>query len=141
MVFISKIHGNIEYEAEDKVIFKRGILGFEDLKEYVLVDLKDYEPFKLLQSLEDEKIALIVVSPFEFLKDYQFKLSAEQINKLGIKSQKDVFVLNTVTLNLDPKKITTNLKAPIIINISNNLGEQIILDKSNYEIKHLLIKE
>ena len=50
-------------------------------------------------------------------------------------------VFNTVTLNSDPKKITTNLKAPIIINISNNLGEQIILDKEKYKIKHPLIKE
>lgn len=141
MVFVSKIHGNIEYEEKDKVFFKKGILGFEELKEYILVDLKDYEPFKLLHSLENSEVGLIVVSPFEFLKEYEFKLDDEQINRLNVKSEKDIVALTTVTLNSDPKKITTNLKAPLVINISNNLGEQIILDKSNYEIKHLLIKE
>lgn len=141
MVFVSKIHGNIEYEEKDKVFFKKGILGFEELKEYILVDLKDYEPFKLLHSLENSEVGLIVVSPFEFFKEYEFKLNDEQINRLNVKSEEDIVALTTVTLNSDPKKITTNLKAPLVINISNNLGEQIILDKSNYEIKHLLIKE
>jgi flagellar assembly factor FliW len=34
--------------------------------------------------------------------------------------------------------ITTNLKAPIIINIKQKLGEQIILDNDKYKIKHPL---
>ena len=141
MIFVSKVHGNIEYEEKDKVVFKKGLLGFEELKEYILVDLKDYEPFKLLHSLENSEVGLVVVSPFEFLDEYEFKLDDEQINRLNVKSEKEVAVITTVTLDLDPKKITTNLKAPIVINVSNSLGEQIILDKSNYEIKHLLIKE
>ena len=50
-------------------------------------------------------------------------------------------LLTTVTLNSDPKKITTNLRAPIAINNSNKLGEQIILENDKYEIKCPLIKE
>ncbi|ACD24636.1 flagellar assembly protein FliW [Clostridium botulinum] len=141
MVFVSKVHGEIKYEEKNKVTFKKGILGFKNLKEYALVDLKEYEPFKLLQSLEDDAAGLIVVSPFEFFKEYEIKLNDEDTNRLDIKNQSDVVLLTTVTLDSDPKKITTNLKAPIIINISNNLGEQIILDKSDYKIKHLLIEE
>ena len=141
MIFVSKVHGNIEYEEKNRITFKKGILGFENLKEYILVDLKECEPFKLLQSLEDENIGLIVVSPFEFFKEYEIKLSDADIKRLDVKNQSNVALVTTVTLDTDPKKITTNLKAPIIINISNNLGEQIILDKSNYEIKHLLIEE
>ncbi|WP_252250270.1 flagellar assembly protein FliW [Clostridium sp. ZBS13] len=141
MIFVSKVHGNIEYEEKDKITFKKGILGFENLKEYILVDLKECEPFKLLQSLEDEDVGLIVVSPFEFFKNYETKLNNKEIKKLEIRSEEEVTLVTTVTLNSDPKKITTNLKAPLIINISNNLGEQIILDNSDYKIKHLLIEE
>ncbi|WP_252234649.1 flagellar assembly protein FliW [Clostridium sp. ZS1] len=141
MIFVSKVHGNIEYEEKDKITFKKGILGFENLKEYILVDLKECQPFKLLQSLEDEDVGLIVVSPFEFLKNYETKLNTEEIKRLEIRSEEEVTLVTTVTLNSDPKKITTNLKAPLIINISNNLGEQIILDNSDYKIKHLLIEE
>ena len=99
------------------------------------------EPFKLLQSLEDDKVGLVVVSPFDFCDKYEVDLSENIIKELDIKDSKDVMLLTTVTLNSDPKKITTNLKAPIIINISNNLGDQIILDKEKYKIKHPLIKE
>ncbi|NFO11814.1 flagellar assembly protein FliW [Clostridium botulinum] len=141
MVFVSKIHGDIEYDEKNKITLKKGILGFEDLKKYILVDLKGCEPFKLLQSLEDEDVALIVVSPFQFFKNYEINLSDDEIKKLNINSENDVILLTTVTLDSDLKKITTNLKAPIIINISNKLGEQIILDKSEYKIKHLLIEE
>lgn len=141
MVFISKIHGEIEYESEDIITFKKEIPGFEGLSEFILVDLKDYEPFKLLQSLEDDEIGVIVTSPFEFEEEYEVNLSKEIISRLEIKEEKDVIIVTTITLNSDPTKITTNLKAPIIINKDNKFGEQIILDNLKYEIKQPLMKE
>ena len=72
---------------------------------------------------------------------YSFDLNKDLLERLGIQKDEEVMIFNTVTLNSDPEKITTNLKAPVIINISNNLGEQIILDKEKYKIKHPLIKE
>ena len=141
MKFLSKVHGEIEYSEKDKVTFKKGIPGFEELKEYILVDLKDYEPFKLLQSLDEENVGMIVTSPYEFFNDYEVKLNDEVIKSLNIKSEEEVLIITTVTLNSDPKKITTNLQGPIVINITQNLGEQIILDNSKYKVKEPLIKE
>ena len=141
MVFISKIHGEIEYESGNIITFKKEIPGFEGLSEFILVDLKDYEPFKLLQSLEDDEIGVIVTSPFEFEEEYEVNLSKEIISRLEIKEEKDVIIVTTITLNSDPTKITTNLKAPIIINNENRFGEQIIVDNLKYEIKQPLIKE
>jgi flagellar assembly factor FliW len=139
MKFISKIHGEIEYEENNIITFNKGLPGFNELKKFILLDLKQYEPFKLLQSLEDDEIALIVTSPYEFFKDYEIKLSEETIKNLKIDSPKQVNIVTTVTLNSDVKKITTNLQGPIIINTYNNLGEQIILDNSKYKVKSPLI--
>ncbi|WP_394884650.1 flagellar assembly protein FliW [Clostridium butyricum] len=141
MVLTSKIYGEIEYEEKDIINFKKGILGLEHLNTYVLLKIDEYEPFQLLQSIEDEEIGFVLSCPFDFYKDYEFDLNKELLKRLEIENEEEVMVFNTVTLNSDPKKITTNLKAPIIINISNNLGEQIILDKEKYKIKHPLIKE
>lgn len=141
MIFISKIHGEIEYENENIITFKKEIPGFDGLTKFILVDLKEYEPFKLLQSLEDDEIGFIVTSPFEFHEDYEVNLNKEIISRLDIKEEKDVIIVTTITLNSNPKKITTNLKAPIIINNDNKFGEQIILDDLKYEIKQPLIKE
>ena len=139
MKFISKINGEIEYEENNIITFKKGLPGLNELKKFILLDLQDYEPFKLLQSLEDDEISLIVTSPYEFFKDYEIKLSEETIKNLNIDSPEQVNIITTVTLNSDVKKITTNLQGPIVINTSNNLGEQIILDNSKYKVKNPLI--
>lgn len=141
MKYMSKVHGEITYEDKDIITFKKGVLGFDQLRKFFLVDLKDTEPFKLLHSLEDEEVGFIVTSPYEFFDDYEINLNNEAINNLNIQSSQEVVILTTITLNSDIKKITTNLQGPIIINISNNLGEQIIVDNSKYKVKEPLIKE
>lgn len=141
MKYVSKIHGEIEYSENDVLSFNKGILGFSNLKKFVITDLSEYEPFKLLHSLEDDEIGMIVVSPYEFYEDYEINLNEEIIENLSIKSPEEVMIITTVTLNSDPKKITTNLQGPIVINTVNNNGEQIIIDNSKYKIKEPLIKE
>jgi len=122
MKFISKVHGEMQYEENNIITFNKGIPGFNELKKFILLDLQEYEPFKLLQSLEDDEISLIVTSPYEFFKEYEIKLSEETIKNLKIDSPEQVMILTTVTLNSDVKKITTNLQGPIVINTSNNFG-------------------
>lgn len=141
MVFTSKVHGEIQYEENNVITFNKGIPGLNELKKFILLDLEEYEPFKLLQSLEDDEISLIVTSPYEFFSEYEIKLSEETTKNLNIESPEQVIVLTTVTLNSDVKKITTNLQGPIVINTSNNFGEQIILDNSKYKVKSPLIRE
>jgi len=130
-------------EKKDKnvITFNNGLPGFENLKTYVLEDIEGSEPFKMLKATEDESVGFVTIVPFEFKVDYEVKLRSDVINSLKIEDPEDVLILNTVTLNSDVKKITTNLKAPIIINSKNNLGYQMILDRENYSIKHPLIKE
>lgn len=140
MKFLSKVHGEIEYGEEDIILFNKGLLGLNELKKFVLLDLEGYEPFKVLQSLEDEEIALIVTSPYEFFEDYEIKLSEETVKNLKIDSPEQVRIITTVTLNSDVKKITTNLQGPIVINTFNNIGEQIVLDNSQYKVKNPLIQ-
>ncbi|OOM77919.1 flagellar assembly factor FliW [Clostridium puniceum] len=141
MVFNSKVHGEILYEEENIITFNKGILGFDELKNFILVDLEEYEPFKLLHSLEDDEIGLIVTSPYDFFEDYEIKLNEETIGNLSIKSPEEVMIITTITLNSDIKKITTNLQGPIIVNNSNKLGEQIIIDNSKYKVKEPLVRE
>ena len=139
MKFISKVHGEMQYEENNIITFNKGIPGFNELKKFILLNLQEYEPFKLLQSLEDDEISLIVTSPYEFFNEYEIKLSDETIKNLKIDSPEQVMILTTVTLNSDVKKITTNLQGPIVINTSNNFGEQIVLDNSKYKVKSPLI--
>lgn len=131
----------LEKKANNIINFNNGLPGFESLKTFVLEDIEGSEPFKMLKSTEDENIGFVTIVPFDFKKDYEVKLTDTVIKDLNIESPEDVLILNTVTLNSDIKKITTNLKAPIIVNLKYNLGYQMILDRENYSIKHPLIEE
>lgn len=141
MEFVSKIHGKIQYDKDKIITFKKGLPGFNDLKRFIIVDLDDCEPFKLLHSIENDEVALVVTSPYEFYENYNVEIKEETIKHLDIKSSSDVLIVTTVTLNSDVNKITANLQGPIVINTSNNLGEQIILDDPKYKIKTPLAKE
>ncbi len=134
----TKCHGVKEYEEKDIVEFKKGLPGFGNLKKFILFPVEENEVFSILHSVEDEDIGIVVVSPFLFIKDYEFNLKEEKAKELEVEGHEDVFILNTVTLNSKIEDITINLKAPIVININKNLGEQIILDNPNYAIKHPL---
>lgn len=137
----TKFHGIVEYNEEDVITFKKGLPGFENLRNFILIPLEENSIFTVLHSTEDEEVGLVLVSPFEVEKSYEFKLSDEKISDLKIQASEEVLIFNTVTLNSDVKEITINLKAPIIINIKEKLGEQIIIDNDKYKIKHPLFKE
>ncbi|WP_061994912.1 flagellar assembly protein FliW [Clostridium sp. ATCC 25772] len=137
----TKYHGIVKYDEDEIITLSDGLLGFEHLKKYIIFSLKDNEDFKVIHSLEDESVGIVIMSPFLVIKNYEFNLSDKIVSKLKIKNEKEVAVYTTVTLNSDINKITTNLKAPIVLNISSNLGKQIIIDNESYNIKELLFKE
>lgn len=137
----TKFHGIVEYNEEDVITFKKGLPGFESLRNFILIPLEENSIFTVLHSTEDEEVGLVLVSPFEVDKNYEFRLSDEKISDLKIQASEEVLTFNTVTLNSNVKEITINLKAPIIINIKEKLGEQIIIDNDKYKIKHPLFKE
>ncbi|HCL4548656.1 flagellar assembly protein FliW [Clostridium botulinum] len=137
----TKYHGCIEYEEKDVIYFEKGIPGFEELKKFIIFPVEDNDVFSVFHSIEKEDMSIIVTSPFNIEKDYEIQLEEEQRKKLKLQNEKDALVLNTVTLNSDIDKITVNLRAPIIINIKEKIGEQIIINSDKYKVKHPLFKE
>lgn len=136
----TKCHGVLEYNEKDIIIFKKGVPGFEYLKKFILAPVEENNLFYVLHSIEDKNIGIIVTSPFSVLRDYEFELGEDKTAELKIKSIEDVFIVNTVTLDSSLENITINLKAPIVINIKESIGEQLILDRVEYPIKYPLFK-
>ena len=121
-----------------EILFEKGIPGFEDYKYFNINVIKDNEKFYSIVSKEDDNIGFISISPFDIKKDYEIDLDDEFVKELDIKSEKDVLVLCLITLGKTLKDSTANLKAPIIINIKNNRGKQLILQDDKYKIKEPL---
>lgn len=141
MIIKTKYHGTRSYEQKDIITFKNGLPGFETLIEFILFLVPENDMFSVLQSIQDPEIGLIVVSPFIACKSYEFDLKEPICESLNIKDMSEITLYNTVTINSKVEDITTNLKAPIIINIKDKLGQQIILDNEKYKIRHPLFEE
>lgn len=122
-----------------RVTFNKGIPGFENLKNFIIKDLELNNKFKILEA-EESKISFVAVSPFDIYNEYEIDLNDQIIEELKIEKPQDVLVLSIITLGKTLETSTMNLKAPLVINIVNNLGKQYILQNESYETKHPLIR-
>ncbi|PCL91534.1 flagellar assembly protein FliW [Paenibacillus lautus] len=141
MVVNTKRFGQIEIENNQIIVFHSPILGFGDLKKYVLLQSEDKEsPFEFLQSAENEHLSFIVADPFVFFPEYEFQLEPHWIETLAVTDESDIMVMVIITVR-SADDISCNLKAPIVINKSNNSAAQIVLDHGVYTTKQPMLRE
>ena len=110
----------------DKTIrFPRGIIGFESLREFALVEFKPGTPFHFLQSLEMPSMGMMLADPFSFLPGYEIRLAAAEERILRVRSIRDLVILVSVTVPKgEPQGSTLNLTGPICVNVQERLGLQ-----------------
>ncbi|MCF6096387.1 flagellar assembly protein FliW [Thermovorax subterraneus] len=132
----TKFFGEIEVVEEKIINFPDGIIGFEDLKRFVLIDHPGCDAIKWLQSVDEEGFALPVVEPVGFFPDYAPVLCESDLRKLKLGSVEDAVVLTVLTVPQEVEKTTVNLKGPIVLNPLERLGAQLIAENSEYMIKH-----
>jgi len=137
----TKRFGNIDIEEKDIIIIVGGVLGFEGIQKFVLLDHDAETPFKWLQAVDNPELAFVVMEPFIFCPDYQFELSDNDIKEIGLSKPEEAVVLTILVVPEDPKKMSANIKAPIIINQTNKKGKQIVLNNDAYPIKYYLFHE
>jgi flagellar assembly factor FliW len=133
--------GEIEVNEEDTIELPDGLIGFPELIKYVLLDHDSDSPFKWLQSLDDGNMAFVVISPLTFRPDYTAEVSEDEISGLKLSKPEDAVVSVIVTIPSDPKKMSANLKAPLIFNLRNRLGKQVILKDPQMLTKHYIMDE
>ena len=121
-----------------EILFEKGIPGFENYRYFNVNIVEGNKKIYNIVSKEDSNIGFISISPFDIKKDYEIDLDDQFIKELDIKNEKDVLVICLITLGKSLKDSTANLKAPIIINIKNNRGKQLILQDDKYKIKEPL---
>ncbi|NGZ76123.1 flagellar assembly protein FliW [Saccharibacillus alkalitolerans] len=137
MVQIQSVHlGELTVGEEDLITFPKGIPGFEEVTEYVLCDVDG--TYSYLQAVNQAELAFIVTDPFLHFRDYEFELSDELMDEIQLKEEKGIAVRCIVTWNNDPARVTTNLLAPLIFNVADRLGKQVVLQNTTYKTRHFL---
>ena len=135
----TKFFGEIEIDENQIINFVEGIPGFPEEKQYIILRDEDSD-FAFLQSAKTEALCFITLPPALIVGDYSFDLSDETVEKLELENAEDVLVYVILNIPEDFKKMTANLKAPVVINIKNNKGVQELLDDDKYSIKHQLFR-
>jgi flagellar assembly factor FliW len=142
MIIETTHFGQIEINEENILDFEEGILGFEDIRRFGIINSEDPEsPFSWIQAIEKPELAFALVDPFAIKKDYDFELKDENANFLRIEDPSQVAVFAIVVIPEDTKKISMNLKAPIIVNTNNKKAAQIILNSDKYTVRHFILDE
>ncbi|MEK7400697.1 MAG: flagellar assembly protein FliW [Candidatus Poribacteria bacterium] len=133
--------GQLNVNEDEIIQIPQGILGFPDKIRYCLVDPGDETLILWLQSLDDPEIAFPMLEPKIFKPDYAARLSAAELRELKLDSINQSAVFNILTIPEDITQMTANLKAPVVVNLKEQLAKQVVLQENEYSIKYMIFKE
>lgn len=133
--------GELEVEKKDIITLNEGVLGFEHLKRFFIVDPGDQTLILWFQSIDDEKTAFPIIEPKIFMPNYSIKLLPAELNSLELESVSGASVYTILTIPKAVTEMSANLKAPIIINNKTKEARQIVLQDSKLEVRYSMYAE
>lgn len=136
----TKLFGTMGVDEKDILYFPSGIPGFENVKRFTLLGKQETEaPLFWLQGIDDPNLAFVVTDPFSVYPDYFVDVDDEEIEELKIKDSERVLTLSIVTIPENINNMTVNLKAPVLINMLNNVGKQIVMKDETFPVKYSMM--
>lgn len=116
--------------------FPDGVPAFEDYKQFVLYCSTDMQPFFFMKSLGvSPEVSFVCVDPFLVCPDYQVRVGPADLKALELKRGEDAFVFSFVTVHDNPGDITANLQGPVVLNMKNSRGRQIISEGTKHDVR------
>lgn len=135
MVIHTSRFGAVSLTSDDVISFPEGLLGFNELRRFVLLDDPSDEIFAWLQSCEEPGIAFPLLEPELFATGYKIQLTKHDLEVLQMASQEGVRYFTIITIPQDPTQMTANLKAPIAINVDKRVARQCVLQDNSLAIR------
>lgn len=133
--------GALDVPADEIISFPAGLPGFESATRFVTIEDAASDPFVWLQSLDEPELAFLTICPTLFDPDYRPEVSDEALRALTAGDDAAVEVLAIVTVPDDPRQMTANLRAPLLISRKLRTGRQEVGVQGRYPLKYRLIPE
>lgn len=134
--------GEIDIEEEKIISFPHGILGFPDIKRYIVLNHmnKPDVPFKWLQAVDSPAPAFAITDPMLFYPDYNPEINEQDLRELKINNptERGIIVIVTIPHGM-PEKMTANLQGPVVINLRTREAKQIVLIGEQYQVRSPLL--
>lgn len=138
MIINTSRFGQLEVDENRLITFDEGILGFPDHALYALIQTGEGSGFYWLQSTETADLAFVVCDPRLFVADYQVPVKLEELQTIGLSDpgKSQVFVIVNKVNDL----LTGNFQGPLVVNVENRRGRQLVLSDKRYSTRHPLIR-
>jgi flagellar assembly factor FliW len=133
--------GDLEVPESEMFAFPEGILGFAEVRSYVLLENPKGGPFKWLQAADVPSLAFVVADPALFFPDYKVRVRPEDLAPIQLVDVATGLVLVILTVPRDPQEITANLQGPLILNRGAKLARQLVLSEPDLSTRHKIFKD
>lgn len=141
MIIESTRFGQLDVSETDIIKFPEGLCGFPDEKSFVLIHHEVDSPFSFLQSASEPNLTFIMLETLNLSKEYEFTLSDEIVAELNLSTDNPPQVFNIVTNNGKVDDMTVNLMAPVVVNLQQSMGKQVVLEDVGYKTRHRIFIE
>lgn len=133
--------GELELPESAIIHFEQGLLGFEHLTRFAIVESDDADPMRWLQAVDEAEIAFLVVEPYLFFADYKAKLTGEDRAALKLGKDEEPILACLVVIPEDASQMTINLLGPLAMNAEARLGRQLVLHDSGHSPRQRLLPD
>jgi len=141
MKFVTTRFGEIDFKEKEVIILPKGVLGFSQLTQYVILERKEFVPFKWLQSVEDSNVAFVITDPLHLFPNFKLEINEKELEELNYTNSRDLVTYVIVTVPQDVTQASADLLGPLVINSKKRLAKQAVMPNSPYTTKHYLLDE
>jgi flagellar assembly factor FliW len=130
-----QLQTNKLYEKESIIHFEEGLIGFSEVKDFVLVEAETINPLRLLQSATASDLGFVVLDPRFRVPDYYNQIPGREWEAIGVSDPAHRLAFVIVNIGLNPRHMTGNFQAPLLLNYDRMMGRQVILTDSGFGLR------
>lgn len=133
----SKAFGPVTLTEGQIITFPSGLPGFPNFRRFALLHDHSKSSLYCLQCVDNPSLAFLVTEPATVVPDYRPKNGVNDLKELQAASLDDLQILVTLTIHHGrPGEMTANLTSPLLVNLAQGLGKQVVVDKPQYSHQH-----
>lgn len=113
-----------------------GIPGFEKTREWRIERSGPDAVFYVLRSVEQPDIGLFLTEPWGLAPGYEPDLPDHDLARIGVHDPGDLELYVVATIAEDRRSVYLNLAAPLVVNSTERIARQVILDRQGWPLRH-----
>ena len=126
--------GTVEVAADRILDFSSGLLGFASYRRFVLLQPDEEGVFYWLQSIDAPELAFVVTDPRLWSEEYQAVVRQDQLDAMGMRTMAEAQLF--VIVNKYDNTLTANFQGPLVVNLANQQGMQLVLADRQWTTRH-----